>query len=131
MMTYKDKARKLYRDAFMKWCYELSHDKNVATAKNICDYICNEVLGDMGADRGYEFWCDVRDHIRNSSHDLLFQTKEKAIIKFNGGKLALLCSKCSVIVKTGAEFSDEEKQFAKGEIDYLYPLYCEKCTNES
>ena len=130
MRTYQDKAKQLYRDAYMRWCYELSHDKNVAMAKSICDYICNEVLGDMGADRGYEFWCYVRDHIRKSSHDELFQIKERAIIKFNNGNLALLCSKCRVIVKTGAEFNDEEKQFAKDEIDHLDPLYCEKCSNE-
>ena len=128
MMTYKDKARKLYRDAFMRWCYELSHDKNVATAKNICDYICNEVLGDMGADRGYEFWSNIRDYIRESSHAELFK---RATLKFNGGNLALLCSGCSVIIKTGADFTKEEMEFAKGDKHYLPELYCEKCTNES
>ena len=33
---------------------------------------------------------------------------EKAVIKFNGGNLALLCSKCSVIIKTGKDFTKEE-----------------------
>ena len=71
-MTPKEKAQKLYRDAYMRWCYELSHEKNYLTAKNICEYICNEVLGDMGADRGYEFWTSVRDIIRNSNHNQLY-----------------------------------------------------------
>lgn len=53
--------------------------------------------------------------------------KEKAIVKFNNGNLALLCSMCRRIVKTGAEFNEEENKFAKGEIDYLEPLYCEQC----
>ena len=128
MRTYKDKARKLYRDAFMRWCYELSHDKNVATAKDICIYMCNEVLGDMGADRGYEFWTNVRDYIQSSSHAEL---NKRAILKFNGGALALLCSGCSVIIKEGKDFNKEELAFVKGDKDYLPELYCEKCSNES
>ena len=36
---------------------------------------------------------------------------ERAIIKFNGGNLALLCSKCNVIVKTGKDFTTEEMEF--------------------
>ena len=27
--------------------------------------VCSEVLGDMGADRGYEFWTEVNDEIDN------------------------------------------------------------------
>ena len=53
--------------------------------------------------------------------------KEKAIVKFNNGNLALLCSMCRRIVKTGVDFNEEESKFAKGEIDYLDPLYCEQC----
>lgn len=76
-MTPQEKAQQLYRDAYMRWCYELSHDKNVLTAKSICEYICNEVLGYMGADRGYEFWCYVRDHIRKSNHNELYNGSDK------------------------------------------------------
>ena len=65
-------AQKLYRDAYNRWCYELSHDKNVLTAIDICDYICNEVLGYMGADRGTEFWTDVKWFINNSTHRQLY-----------------------------------------------------------
>jgi hypothetical protein len=53
--------------------------------------------------------------------------EEKAIVKFNGGKGALLCSKCSAIVKVGSEFNDKESKYVKGEIDYLPPQYCDKC----
>jgi len=63
-MTPKEKAQQLYNDAYMRWCHELSHDKNVLTAKDICIYICNEVLGYMGADRGYEFWTEVKQEIK-------------------------------------------------------------------
>jgi hypothetical protein len=69
--TAKEKAQQLYRDAYMRWCYELSHDKNVLIAKSITEYVCNEVLGYMGADRGTEFWTEVRDIIRKSSHEEL------------------------------------------------------------
>jgi len=53
-------------------------------------------------------------------------SKEKAIVKFNGSKLALLCSKCRVIIKTGKDFTEEELKFVfeKGQ---LLPRYCEKC----
>lgn len=77
MITIKAKASKLYRDAYTRWCYELSHDKNVLIAKNICEYICNEVLGDMGSDRGYLFWTEVKDTIQKSSHDELSNYKEE------------------------------------------------------
>lgn len=53
---------------------------------------------------------------------------EKAIIKFNGGNLAMLCSGCSVIIKTGIEFTQEEKTAIKW--DKLPPQYCDKCHNE-
>ena len=52
---------------------------------------------------------------------------EKAIIKFNGGKLALLCHSCRVIIKEGKEFTEEEKKYAKGELTYICPQYCVKC----
>ena len=49
-----------------------------------------------------------------------------AIFKFNGGSGALLCSKCSAIIKTGSEFTDEEWKAMKGEVE-LPPQYCEQC----
>lgn len=72
-MTPKQKAQKIYRDAYMRWCYELSHEKNVLTSKSISEYVCNEVLGDMGADRGYEFWTEVRWFILNTTHEELMK----------------------------------------------------------
>jgi hypothetical protein len=71
MITPLEKAKQLYRDAYMRWCYELSHDKNVLMAKNICEYICNEVLGDMGADRGYAFWTEVKHILNTHTHEEL------------------------------------------------------------
>lgn len=53
---------------------------------------------------------------------------DKAIIKFNGGALALLCSKCRAIIKEGKDFSFQEKQFVQGDM-YLPPQYCDKCMN--
>jgi hypothetical protein len=73
-MTPQEKAQQLYRDAYMRWCYELSHEKNILTAKSICEYICNEVLGYIGADRGTEFWVEVKENIINLRHDQLFNS---------------------------------------------------------
>jgi hypothetical protein len=35
------------------------------TAKQCALIVCNEVLGYMGADRGYEFWSQVQEEIQN------------------------------------------------------------------
>ena len=55
--------------------------------------------------------------------------EERAIFKYNGGNGALLCSKCRVIIKTGVDFTEEEKKAIKGEIE-LPPQFCEKCKNK-
>ena len=68
-----DKAQELYTRAYSRWCFELSHEKNYITAKDIVINICNEVLGDMGADRGYEFWVEVRDILNQSNHRELYK----------------------------------------------------------
>ena len=72
--TPKEKAKKLYYDAYMRWCYELSHDKNVLTAKSICEYICNEVLGSTLVDdfENSKFWGEVKDIINTSTHGELY-----------------------------------------------------------
>ena len=55
---------------------------------------------------------------------------KRAILKFNSGMLAILCSECSRIIKTGREFNEAELKFAKGEANLL-PQYCEKCKNRN
>ena len=49
-----------------------------------------------------------------------------AIFKFNSGMGALLCSKCSVIIKTGCDFTEEEKEAAYGD-GYMEEQFCDKC----
>ena len=56
---------------------------------------------------------------------------ENAILKFNGGNLALLCSDCARIIKVGYEFNEEERKFVKGEIDKLPPLFCQECIDKN
>jgi hypothetical protein len=51
---------------------------------------------------------------------------KKAIIKFNGGNLALLCNTCSTIIKTGVDFTPDEREFALRD-KHLPPQYCETC----
>lgn len=54
--------------------------------------------------------------------------QEKAIVKFNGSKLALLCSKCRVIIKVGKDFTEEELDLTLGKDKNMLPAqYCEKC----
>lgn len=54
---------------------------------------------------------------------------KKAVFKFNGGNLALLCSKCSVIIKEGRDFNNIELLCSKG-LGELEACYCEKCTKK-
>ena len=68
-------------------------------------------------------------------------SKNKRIKKLNGGAAAILCSKCSVIVKEGwdisawaVEFHKQRGTYPDGLItqadwDSEEPLYCEKCKN--
>lgn len=66
-MTYKQKAKdliKLFSSLVTRWdCYDDAPRKDSLIIKDaikaalIC---CNEVLGDMGADRGFEFWTSVK-----------------------------------------------------------------------
>jgi hypothetical protein len=75
MTTTQDKAQQLYTLAYMRWCFELSHEKNYITAKDIAISICDEVLGYMGADRGYEFWTEVKDILTRSNHQQLYKNQ--------------------------------------------------------
>ena len=56
--------------------------------------------------------------------------KNKAKFKYNNGNLALLCSKCSVIIKEGYEFTEDELLACQGK-KYLKPQYCNKCKDEN
>jgi hypothetical protein len=53
--------------------------------------------------------------------------KSKVVFKLNGGLGALLCSKCSIIIKTGRDFTKEEHFAMQGKIK-LGPQYCDKCS---
>lgn len=131
MLTPLQKAQQLYRDAYMRWGLELSHDKNVLIAKSIAEYVCKEVLGHMGADRGTQFWEEVLHLIKTSSHDTLYNPK-KMIVKFNGGLGCILCSGCRKIIKIGKNFTEEEWKHFRGELEQpLPPQYCEKCSQNS
>ena len=55
-MTAKEKARELFQ------AY-LNVGMGDGWAKECALIACNEVLGYMGADRGYEFWTEVKKEI--------------------------------------------------------------------
>lgn len=66
-MTPKEKAKELV-DYF--WNIEpikLSDFSRIyfPTAKHFAIKVCDEVLGYMGADRGYEFWTEVKREIES------------------------------------------------------------------
>jgi hypothetical protein len=53
----------------------------------------------------------------------------KAIFKFNNGLAALLCSKCSKIIKIGQNFNEHELNALKG-ISNLPQQFCDSCSNK-
>lgn len=42
---------------------KLTMDERVGIAKRLSIETCNEVLGYMGADRGYSFWVEVKQEL--------------------------------------------------------------------
>lgn len=50
----------------------------------------------------------------------------RAIVKYNSGNGAILCSLCNRIVRVGYEFTEEETKYFRGEIKHLDPVYCEE-----
>ena len=75
MITALDKAKELYSESYRRWALELSHDKNEAIARTIALYVCQNVLGYMGADRGYEFWTEVKQLLNKLNHNELYESK--------------------------------------------------------
>jgi hypothetical protein len=51
---------------------------------------------------------------------------KKAILKLNGGLGAVLCSSCSVIIRSGNTLTDEDRLAIKRKIK-LYAQYCKPC----
>jgi len=73
-MKPKEKAQQLYTNAYLRYCNELSHEKNFITAKDISQYICNEVLGYLKClEKDYVFWVKVKDILNESSHKKLYK----------------------------------------------------------
>ena len=52
--------------------------------------------------------------------------EKNAIFKYNSGNLAILCSNCSKIIKTGRDFSENEMSACKG-LSNLNAQYCDSC----
>ena len=55
-MTPKEKAQELYNKFYGIPLY-------ILTVKQCCHITIDEILGSMGADRGYEFWIEVKEEI--------------------------------------------------------------------
>ena len=49
-----------------------------------------------------------------------------AILKYNNGRCAVLCSKCIVIIRQGSTLTDEDRKAIMGEIK-LPSQYCDGC----
>ena len=53
----------------------------------------------------------------------------RMIFKYNSGRGAILCPKCSVIIKIGNEFIKEEMSAAAG-ITRMMSYFCDKCESK-
>ena len=56
--------------------------------------------------------------------------KNKIIYKFNNGNLAICCSICSKIIKTGKDFTEQELEDIKRKHRKLPAQYCDECSLE-
>ena len=57
---------------------------------------------------------------------------EKAIVKFNNGNLAVLCSYCHKIIKTGADLTNDELfLILSKDKNMLEAQYCETCKQKN
>lgn len=52
-----------------------------------------------------------------------------AKFKFNNGNMAILCSNCDKIVKTGKDFTEQEWAALEGKGD-VASVYCEECKDK-
>lgn len=56
---------------------------------------------------------------------------KKATVKFNNGNLAVLCSYCHKILKTGKDLTNDELFLVLSEDKNVLPAqYCEQCKNK-
>jgi hypothetical protein len=64
-MTPQQKAKELIEYFLNPGQIKLSDYSRIylPTAKQYAKKVCSEVLGDMGADRGYAFWIEVKQEI--------------------------------------------------------------------
>lgn len=62
-MTPKEKAINLYNKFYNYESHKNSVEIRHLRAKEFALICCNEVLGDMSADRGYAFWTEVKEEI--------------------------------------------------------------------
>jgi len=68
-MTPQEKATQLIASAevliLAEVGFKLTPTERNSIAKRCAIQCCNEVLGPMGADRGYAFWVEVKQEIEN------------------------------------------------------------------
>ena len=63
-MTPKEQAQKMYNEAYQRWCFEPSHDKNHLAAKAMVEWAVRYILSDIGADRAYIWWEEVLQELK-------------------------------------------------------------------
>ena len=64
MITPKEKAKELVKRMYVVHSNSAS-DITLYFAKQCALIAVDEILSDMGADRGYEFWSNVKTEIKN------------------------------------------------------------------
>ena len=66
-MTPREKAEELVNWFMNRPPVKMSDYTKVyhPTAREFARKVCDEVLGHMGADRGYEFWAQVKEELDN------------------------------------------------------------------
>lgn len=63
-MSAKEKAKELIEKFYPQVQWKMGQEDCMDRAKECALIVANEVLGYMGADRGTEFWQEVRSEIK-------------------------------------------------------------------
>jgi hypothetical protein len=106
--------------------YERNTDKSLSKEERIKKCIKNFPLTYIRYKGNEVTRVNYYYQVLKKKYHKFIESERKAVFKFNGGLLALLCSECSAIIRTGKDFTEEELSAVKNDID-LPARYCDKC----
>lgn len=66
----------MYKEAYQRWCFEPSHDKNHLAAKAMVEWAIKYILPVIDSSTVYEEWKEVEEEIKKLKHSDVFKIKD-------------------------------------------------------